>query len=77
MKNQKLADWLILNRDSEGLAELFYELGLRIIEREAVIINSVRDEKCGKLACGKRDELISLETFLLEPLNRTETSRDT
>lgn len=77
MKNQKLSDWLILNRDSEGLAELLYELGERVTANEAIIMNNVRDDKCAKIECGKRNGLIAFKDFLLEPLKQTKTSPDT
>lgn len=71
MENKKLEEWLILNRDSEGLSELFYELSERMKAHRIDILNTVRKGDDAQRAVGAYDELESLSKYLTKPLEPT------
>lgn len=71
------SEWLVKNRDEDGLAELFLELDRRIAGKKKVMINNVRDDKDARLECGAHDELVSFKKCLIQPLAIAESGLET
>ena len=76
MKND-LADWLVKNRDKDGLSELFLEFDRKIEENKTVMINNVRSDESARFECGAHDALLAFKKFLMKPLEPTKSGLET
>lgn len=74
---ENLKQWLISQRDSDGLELLFSAMDDQMSQYNKTVMQKVRSKDNGERECGMHDGLNSFKEFLLRPLTAKPSDRDT